>query len=92
MFEPEFNARGLGRAVIVVDMGRRAGCVDATSRENAEKRGNMWITGKWHRDDEADLQTKLDGEFGILVDAYRRIGGNDFAGYICTYEFKAYIK
>lgn len=91
MFEPVFKARGLVRVVVVFDMNR-CGCVDATSKENAEKRGNLWVVGKWHRDDERGLQAKLDNEFHILTEAYRRIGGNDLAGCAYNYEYKAYIK
>ena len=73
----------------VVDM-ERCGCIDATSRENAEERGNVWAVGKWHRDDEKDLQEKLDRDFNVLIDAYRRIGGNDYCGGALTYEYKKY--
>ena len=89
MFEPEFKERGLVRAVFVVDM-EQCGCIDTTSREAAEERGNIWAVGKWYRDDDANLQRKLDRDFDILTDAYRRIGGNDFAGGAYGYEYKPY--
>jgi co-chaperonin GroES (HSP10) len=89
MFKPEFKERGCVRAVYVVDMSR-CGVVDSTSRENAESRGNVWAVGKWYRDDEKDLQEKLDHDFNVLIDAYRKIGGNDYGGGCLTYEFKKY--
>ena len=89
MFKPEFKERGLVRAVFVVDM-ERCGCIDATSREGAEGRGNVWAVGKWHRDDDMDLQEKLEKDFDALTTAYMTIGGNDFSGGVYGYEYKAY--
>ena len=91
MFKPKFNERGLVRAVFVVDM-ERCGCIDATSKERAEERGNIWAVGKWYRDDERNLQEKLDKDFDALTEAYRKIGGNDFAGGVYGYEYKPYKK
>ena len=91
MYEPKFKERGLVRAVFVVDM-ERCGCIDSTSREDAEARGNIWAVGKWHRDDDKDLQAKLENDFDALASAYRKIGGNDFAGGVYGYEYKAYVK
>lgn len=91
MFKPEFKERGLVRAVFVVDMNR-CGCVDSTSKESAERHGNIWAVGKWHRDDDAMLQDKLEHDFKILASAYREIGGNDYCGGVYTYEYKPYIK
>ena len=91
MFTPEFKERGLVRAVFVVDMDR-CGCVDATSREQAEKRGKVWAVGKWHRDDDARLQEKLDHDFEILARAYKEIGGNSFCGGAYCYEYKPYAR
>ena len=91
MFEPKFKERGLVRAVFVVDM-ERCGCIDATSREGAEERGNIWAVGKWHRDDEQGLQENLEKDFDALTTAYRKIGGNDFCGGVYTYEYKVYRK
>lgn len=91
MMNPEFKERGLVRAVFVVDM-ERCGCINGTSREAAEACGNIWAVGKWHRDDEAALQEKLEKEFDILRTAYVRIGGHDYCGGVFTYEFKPYRK
>ncbi len=90
MFEPKFKERGLVRAVFVVDMDR-CGCVDATSRESAEARGNIWAVGKWYRDDDKCLMEKLEKDFNALLNAYRVIGGNEYSGGIYTYEYKKYI-
>lgn len=89
MFKPEFKKRGLVRAVLVVDMND-CGCVDATSKENAEARGNIWAVGNWYRDDDRALQENLDKDFGVLLDAYRKIGGNHFRGAVYAYEYKPY--
>lgn len=91
MFKPEFKERGLVRAVFVVDMDG-GGCVDASSKEHAEENGNVWAVGKWYRDDERNLQEKLDHDFDILARAYREIGGNYFCGGVYCYEYKAYKK
>lgn len=91
MFKPEFKERGLVRAVFVVDMDR-SGCIDASSKERAEERGNIWAVGKWHRDDDKGLQMKLDHDFDILTKAYKEIGGNSFCGGAYCYEYKAYKK
>lgn len=89
MYRPEFEIRGLVRAVVVIDVDR-CGCIDSTSRENAEKCGNIWATGIWRRDDEVDLQDLLESDFKILADAYRKICGSEMTGYVTTYEFKEY--
>lgn len=91
MFKPEFKERGLVRAVFVVDMDQ-CGVVDASSREQAEKRGNVWAVGKWHRDDDAKLKENLDHDFEILARAYKEIGGNDYRGGAYSYEYKPYVK
>jgi len=91
MYKPKFKERGLVRAVFVVDLGR-CGCIDATSRESAESRGNIWAVGKWYRDDDPKLQEQLDMDFRILTDAYDKIGGNEFCGGVYTYEYKPYRK
>lgn len=91
MFQPEFKERGFVRAVLVVDM-ERCGCIDATSREGAEERGNVWAVGKWYRDDDNNLQEKLERDFRALQRAYTEIGGNDFAGCVYGYEYKPYRK
>ena len=91
MYKPEFKERGLVRAVFVVDIGR-CGCVDSTSREDAERHGNIWAVGRWYRDDDRDLQENLEKDFDALTTAYRKIGGNAFCGGVYSYEFKAYRK
>ena len=91
MFEPKFKERGLVRAVFVVDMDR-CGCVDATSREAAEARGNIWAVGKWYRDDDKNLMEQLEKDFSSLERAYRAIGGNSYCGGIFCYEYKKYSK
>lgn len=91
MRKPEFKERGLVRAVFVVDMDR-CGCINAISREKAEEAGNVWAVGNWYRDDDLKLQEKLEKDFDVLTEAYRKIGGNDFCGGIYHYEYKAYRK
>jgi hypothetical protein len=89
MYKPKFEKRGLVRAVIVIGVDRCA-CIDSTSREDAEKCGNIWATGIWRRDDEKDLQALLDSDFKVLEDAYHKICGNRIMGYLSTYEYKEY--
>ena len=89
--KPEFKERGRVRAVFVVDMDR-CGCINAISREEAEEYGNVWAVGRWYRDDEPGLQEKLERDFRVLSDAYRKIGGNEYRGGAYTYEYKAYRK
>ena len=89
MYKPKFEKRGLVRAVIVIGVDRCA-CIDSTSREDAEKCGNIWATGIWRRDDEKDLQELLDSDFKTLADAYHKICGSEITGYVTTYEYKEY--
>ena len=91
MFKPEFKERGLVRAVFVVDIGR-CGCINSTSREEAEEYGNIWAVGRWYRDDDKNLQDKLEKDFDVLHNAYVEICGNDFCGGVYTYEYKQYRK
>lgn len=89
MYKPKFEKRGLVRAVVVIGVDR-CGCIDSTSRENAEKWGNIWATGIWRRDDEADLQDLLEADFLILYEAYSKICRNRISGSVFTYEYKEY--
>jgi hypothetical protein len=91
MTKPKFKERGLVRAVFVVSIND-CGCISSISRESAEEHGNVWAVGKWYRDDDKDLQEKLEKDFNILENAYRRIGGNDYGGGLFTYEYKKYRK
>lgn len=89
MYKPKFEKRGLVRAVVVIGVDR-CGCIDSTSREEAEKRGNIWATGIWRRDDEVDLQGLLEADFDNINKAYQRICGNRISGCVFTYEYKEY--
>lgn len=91
MHKPEFKEHGLVRAVFVVGMGR-CGCINSISREEAEEHGNIWAVGNWYRDDDKNLQDKLEKDFDALYNAYVKIGGNDFCGGVYTYEYKPYKK
>jgi hypothetical protein len=88
MFEPKFKERGLVRAVFVVSTG--SGCISTVSREEAEKYDNIWAVGVWRRDDEVDLQEKLEQDFKHLNEAYRKICGNEYCGGSFTYEYRKY--
>lgn len=89
MYKPKFEKRGLVRAVVVIGVDR-CGCIDSTSREDAEKRGNIWATGIWRRDDEVDLQGLLESDFEIISNAYSRICRNRISGSVFTYEYMEY--
>lgn len=89
MFKPKFKKRGLVRAVFVVNTG--TGCTSTISREDAEEHGNIWAVGIWHRDDERNLDEKLEIDFNRLMECYKLICGNDFCGGAFTYEYKEYI-
>lgn len=89
MFEPKFKERGLVRAVFVVS-SKWSSCTSTVSREEAEKYDNIWAVGDWRRDDDPDLQEKLEQDFKYLNDAYRKILGNDYSGGAFTYEYREY--
>ena len=91
MYAPNFQERGLVRAVFVVGIGG-CGSINSASREEAERCGNIWAVGKWYRDDDYNLQENLEKDFSILKNAYIKIGGNEFCGGIYCYEYKPYRK
>lgn len=89
MWEPEFKERGLVR-VVCIFATRYSGHVSAESMEDAEKHGNLWAVGAWHRDDEDNLKCNLEHDKSILCHSYAQILGTDYAGGIVKYEYKPY--
>lgn len=88
MYEPKFKNRGQVRAVFVVNTG--SSVCSTVSREDAEKYDNIWAVGIWRRDDEPNLQEKLEQDFENLRYAYAKICGNEYSGGSFTYEYRDY--